>query len=584
MADNFDPDAWAQKNGYAPQVPQAGAMPAVPQMSLEQKIAALRQKMANPVQTPAGQEGIMAPQSLGEKLMAPLVGAASTIAPGAAGVGGGLGALAAGHPFKEGYQAGIQKQNDILGRHPVLGGAGALAGGVLGPAGKAANALSLLPRTLATGAMGAAQGAGMATSPEDAMRNAGTGYLAGAGSTLGMQGLASGLKGLGGKLAQARPTLLDRFAKRGSEEIAKNPELSVMGHADSNAIGAPGPKSVPELKTIDLFRTPEERELAKTAGKAVPILQRSRPESAIVQTMGPQYVGKTIGDVTGDVKSSLPLYQALNRIGKLGGADIHGEQLKQNIGNVMAKNQLGPQSRLADLFAHATGKDVGESAREASNTVGNNLFYSPNAQHAGVSQMEGGAKSYLSDMEKNMANRHGSGFVPKPKGPASPSGTMAEGATDAGAMRGSASPVGETPPMEPHSSFLGAGQPSSKIGYSQYSPGEAADIGGAAERTNAINIGREASSTSTVSKWLKPGAGLYGKVTNPMLGALSTLSSPSVLEAGAGAASAAGRGIHSAGKGAENLFSKYITPQATTAAFLASGIPKNPDTEKEEVR
>ncbi len=560
MADNFDPDAWAAKNGY--QAPSAiSAPPSEP--TYEQKVAALQQRMEATKNAK--------PQASVPGWMAAPVGAVSAALPGVPGVAGGLGALAAGHTFGEGYKMGTQAQNNVLAEHPIAGMVGAIGGSVLSPLSKAAGALSLPYRALAGGAMGAAQGAGMATNLDELKHNAGVGAATGIASTLGAEAASRALKGAGGYLGNARNRLIDYFGSKGEEAISANPKLSVLGN-DANAIGAPGPKSVPELQTSQWLRTPEEQQLSRTAAKAVPILQRTRPESAIVQTMGPEYVGDVIGNKASNALAhraeSEPLFKALNRIGKLGGADIQGEQLSQNIKRTMAAKQLGPQSPLSSLFESATGQDLGESARRVATTADENLFYSPNAYDAGAKQMQKGASGYLERMGGNLANRHGGGYVPKI------SVGVGKATVPAAGNNAATGVVDLSAPMQPHSTFLGAGQPSSKINYSQYSPSEAADIGGAAERTNAINIGRNTG--GTIASMMKK----FG--SNPITGAIPGIGGaarvmgamgPGSAEVATGLVSKAGQAI----KGTGDALSKYVPPEQVTAAFLAAHVPKEED-------
>ncbi len=580
MADNFDPDAWAAKNGY--QVPSASTAPPS-EPTYEQKVAALQQRMEATKNAK--------PQASIPGWMAAPVGAVSAALPGVPGVAGGLGALAAGHTFGEGYKMGTQAQNNILGDHPVMGTLGAVGGLALSPISKAIGAATkgapFAVRALANGAQGAAQGLGMATDRKSAGHGAALGGAAGILGTAASDILSGGLGWAGEKLGNTRSRLIDYFGSKGEEAIAANPKLSVLGN-DANAIGAPGPKSVPELQTSQWLRTPEEQQLSRTAAKAVPILQRTRPESAIVQTMGPEYVGDVIGNKASNALAhraeSEPLFKALNRIGKLGGADIQGEQLSQNIKRTMAAKQLGPQSPLSSLFESATGQDLGESARRVATTADENLFYSPNAYDAGAKQMEKGARGYLERMGDNLANRHGGGYVPKPSVMAGKATVPAAGNNAAtGVVDLSAPMVESAAALQPHSTFLGAGQPSSKINYSQYTPSEAADIGGAAERTNAINIGRQAAPTTQLSQMIQPMQNLpakpgamghiaraYALATNPGRATLAQMLNPSTMETGAGMVGKAGQAI----KGTGDALSKYVPPEQVTAAFLAAHIPK----------
>lgn len=547
-----------------------------PEPTYEQKIAAVQKKI-----TDTQNAKPQAPHLPGW-LAAP-VGAVSSALPGLPGVAGGIGALAAGHPFSEGYKLGTQAQNNSLGEHPIMGTLGAIGGAVLSPTSKAIGALKLPFRALAGGVAGAAQGAGMATNLDELKHNAGIGGALGLAGTIASHGISQGLESVGGYLGNARNRLIDYFGEKGAEKIAQNPELSVLGQ-NSNAIGAPGPKSVPSLGTSEWLRTPEEKELAQTAAKAVPILSRSRPQSAIVQTMGPEHVNDVIGNKVTDYAAGQPLYKALNHIGKLGGADVNGNQLQQNIQRAMAAKQLGPQSPLSSLFESATGQDLGESARHVANTADENLFYSPRGQDPGAMQMEQGAKDYLGRLGDNMANRHGGGYVAKPQLPASgnPNANLTTPVNMNAPITG--------PQMQPHSTFMGAGQPSSKIQYSQYSPSEAADIGGAAERTNAINIGRNGG--MKITDMMKK----FG--SNPITGAIPGLGGaarvigamrPANAEIGAGLISKLGNGVSAVGRGASNSriplggtaainankFSSYEDPSRVTSDFLSSHMPKD---------
>lgn len=560
----FDPNAdFELENSSQPRDPPGQA----------EKIAALRKKIT---ETQSGNQKIELPG-----WMAAPVGAVSSALPGIPGVAGGVGAMAAGHPFSEGYRMGTQGQNDLLAKHPVAGTIGAIGGSVLSPVSKAVGALSFPARAVAGGVMGAAQGAGMATNTDELKRNSLLGGAFGIGGTVASEGVTKGLGYIGNKLGESKNRLIDYFAKRGTDKIAQNQELSVLQSSQANAIGAPGPKSVPNLETSDFLRTPEEKALAGTASRALPIVSRSRPEAAIVQTMGPEYVNDVIGNKVTNYKAGIPLYKALNQIGRLGGADIHGSQLQSNIEKNMAAKQLGPQSPLSSLFESATGQDLGESAKRVANTADENLFHNPNAIDPGAKSMQSGANDYLSRMNNNLANRHGGGYVPKTKFDFSAEAATANANPNVTMPVDMGKPISSVSATEPHSSFLGAGQPSSQVKYSQYSPSEAADIGGSAERINSINLGRQGS--NRLSDMLKNfGSGpITGNI--PGVGAAARIGAkafrPETLEVGAGLASKAGKGIEHTGE----FLGKYITPERTTSAFLTAAVPKSPDDQDEEL-